>query len=85
MPALPGVITPRWDLQGFSRVWVDAGQATSLSWTLSAVQLSTVLTNGTRVNSPGLYTVWVGGHQPEDALGVSNVVSANFTLAALTK
>lgn len=71
---------PRRRSQGFFRVWVEPGATASLSFAVSAAQLTTVLTNGTRVRSPGRYIAWVGGHQPDDPLGVSNVVNGTFVL-----
>jgi beta-glucosidase len=80
VPSISGVITPKWDLQGFSRVWVEPGNVAEVVFSVATHQLTTVLTNGTRVVSSGEYRVWVSGHQPDDPNGQSNVLAGSFEL-----
>jgi beta-glucosidase len=81
-PSLVNVTTPVYSLQGFQKVYLPTGgDPMPISFQLTASQLSVVVENGTRVITPGTYTVYISGHLPFDIKGElsSNVVTTTFT------
>ncbi len=76
------VPVPLRSLQGFSRVFLDAGERKRVSFALSHDQLSLIDAEWQRVVEPGVFEVSAGGKQPgfsgvADAR-TTNVVSARF-------
>jgi beta-glucosidase len=61
--ASPGM--PFRTLQGFHRVHLNGGETRQVSFALEARQLAFVDADGNLVESPGGYTISVGGSQPE--------------------
>jgi beta-glucosidase len=51
-------------LQGFRRVFLEPGERTRVTFTVTAEQLSLVDSNGDRVAEPGRFRISVGGKQP---------------------
>lgn len=85
VPQQPDVVTPAASLQGFNRVLLAPGASARLSFSLTAWQMGTVATDGSRSVRRGSYTISVGGHQPGDPAGaaVSDVASATLVVDAL--
>jgi beta-glucosidase len=52
-------------LQGFRRLRLNAGQSQTVTFSLDARQLAFVDKDGKVIESPGDYTISVGGHQPQ--------------------
>lgn len=55
---------PRLQLAGFTRIHLEPGQKQTVSFEISAEQMSFVDDEGTWVLEPGAFQVWVGGQQP---------------------
>jgi beta-glucosidase len=55
---------PRLSLQGFTRIRLARGERRTVSFTLTAEQMSLVNQAGNWVIEPGEFVVWVGGAQP---------------------
>jgi beta-glucosidase len=51
-------------LQGFRRVHLNAGESQQITFSLAPRQLAFFDENGELVETPGTYTIAVGGHQP---------------------
>jgi beta-glucosidase len=62
-------------LQGFQRVFLKAGEETSVSFSLSPRQLSLIDATAKRVLEPGVFEVSVGGKQP----GFKGIADATTT------
>ncbi len=60
----PGGPAPLRALAGFARLHLEAGEARTVSFTLSPQQMARVDEGGERVLDPGAYEVSVGGGQP---------------------
>jgi beta-glucosidase len=54
-------------LQGFRRVHLNGGESRQITFSLAPRQLAFVDADGKLVESPGAYTISVGGHQPAAA------------------
>jgi beta-glucosidase len=75
---------PRLALQGFTRIHLDPGEKQSVSFNLTARQMSFADESGAWVLEPGEFKVWAGGRQP-DLQVVSqpaNVAEGKFTVQA---
>ena len=57
---------PRWDLRGFSRITLAAGESRRVSFTLRARDLSLIDERGVRVLEPGRFRATIGGSQPDE-------------------
>jgi len=85
--ALPPVLHA---LHGFQKVNILSGAAVNVSFDLTPEQLTVVRLDGSRAAAQGMVMVSVAGHLPSDPRAklatnsrhVSNVVTANFTMAA---
>ncbi len=62
-------------LQGFQRVFLKAGEETSVSFSLAPRQLSFIDTTAKRVVEPGVFEVSIGGKQP----GFKGIADATTT------
>jgi beta-glucosidase len=62
-------------LQGFQRVFLKAGEETSVSFSLSPRQLSLIDATAKRVLEPGVFEVSIGGKQP----GFKGIADATTT------
>ncbi|MBV9144980.1 MAG: glycoside hydrolase family 3 C-terminal domain-containing protein [Acidobacteria bacterium] len=71
-PTSPGL--PFRTLQGFQRVHIKAGESMPVRFALQPRQLAWVDDAGNLVESPGKYTISVGGRQPSAAAVASNAV-----------
>ena len=80
LPARSDVATPLLSLLAFESVQLSA-TTMPVSLFIPTSRLLTTLANGTRVLAPGVYTMYVSGHQPQDVAGAaaSNVLNATFT------
>src|SRR5262245_26069853 len=56
---------PRWELRGFSRITLAAGESRRVSFTLGARDLSLIDERGVRVLEPGRFRATLGGSQPD--------------------
>ena len=82
-PSLTGVPMAPWPLKGYQRTAVLApGASVTLTFSVSAHQLSTVMHDGSRTVSPGLYTVKVGGGNPRDPRLPASPVAATLRVAS---
>lgn len=81
LPAHSDVATPLLSLLAFDSVQLSAKSA-EVPLFIPASRLLTTLANGTRVLAPGVYTLYVSGHQPQDVAGAaaSNVLNTTFTM-----
>jgi beta-glucosidase len=70
--------TPIRVLAGFTRVHLDPGQSTHLSFPIDPRSIAQVDSKGNRVILPGDYTVSLAGAQPDDA---ASVQTGKFTIA----
>lgn len=78
----PGLPAAPWALKGYSRTVVLApGASVVATFALSPHDLSTVLSNGTRVIPAGWYRITVGGGHPRDPR-VQTTATASFDMAA---
>ena len=79
---VPGLVTPLQNLLGFTKIELGAGVSQTVHVPLDAFQLETAKADGTRAIVPGVYTVWAGGHQPDDMEGAagSSGEAVNTTL-----
>ncbi|NXU59850.1 BGLM glucosidase, partial [Turnix velox] len=78
------VPVPRWQLVGFRRVAVPAGQETKLSFMVSAGQRA-VWAQGWHLQ-PGTFTLFAGGQQPnQQTRAPSEVLSARFTVTGTAR
>jgi beta-glucosidase len=68
-------LAPIHDLEGFTRVHLEAGETQHVSFTLQPRQLSLVDAEGKRSVEPGQYSIFVGGEQPVPGAGVSEAFS----------
>jgi len=59
-------------LQGFQRVHLDKGEKKSVTFALSARDLSIVDESGKRHIVPGSVDIWVGGGQPVSRAGLTS-------------
>jgi len=76
----PDGIQPRWSLKGFTRVSLDKGNSTSVSFKLDREELEQFDLQGKTSVIPGTYTVHVGNVSPGargQELG-GTVLSARF-------
>ena len=76
----PEGIHPRWSLKNFSRVSLDKGSNTEVSFKLDAHALEQFNQEGVAEVAPGTYTVYVGNGSPgkrSEELGVK-IISSNF-------
>lgn len=60
------VAVPRWSLCTFARVHLAAGESREISLTVRPESMNTVLEDGSRVIEPGMFTLYVGGSQPDE-------------------
>jgi beta-glucosidase len=58
------VPVPIRQLQGFKRIYLEAGETTTVSFTLTPYQLALVDEAGRRLVEPGEFQISVGGRQP---------------------
>ncbi|MCX7029609.1 MAG: glycoside hydrolase family 3 C-terminal domain-containing protein, partial [Spirochaetes bacterium] len=59
------VRVPRWQLAGFTRVFLEPGVARNIRFTINARQMAAVDERGRHVVEPGRFRVHVGGRQPD--------------------
>jgi len=73
---------PRLALQGFTRIHLEAGAKQTVSFNLTARQMSFADESGAWVLEPGEFKVWAGGQQPDlqAASQPANVVEGKFTI-----
>ncbi len=71
--------TPPRSLQGFTRVFLRAGETKQVSFTLAARGMSATDTDGHAVVDAGTITLTVGGHQPQGDSDTS-VLRGTFTV-----
>jgi beta-glucosidase len=73
-------------LQGFRRVHLNAGESKPVTFSLEARQLAFVDEAGHLVETPGQYTLSVGGSQPGRSVAPGAVVQQSFSItgAAVT-
>jgi len=91
LQGIPGSALPpvRYALKGFQKVNILSGSSVIVRFDLKPEQLTVVHPDGSRVPAQGTVMVTVSGHLPSDPRAklvknvrhVSNVVTANFTLA----
>ncbi|HWO12544.1 MAG TPA: glycoside hydrolase family 3 C-terminal domain-containing protein [Polyangiaceae bacterium] len=62
-------VVPVHELRGFTRIFLQPGQAQRVSFTLSSRDLSLIDEAGKRVFQPGRYRLFVGGSQPDARSG----------------
>lgn len=79
-PSVPGLLVPERTLVFFDKTVIREGETIRVTVTLQPADMSTVHADGSRVVTPGVYRLSVGGHQAEDMRGekVSNTLSARF-------
>lgn len=71
----------KWALRGFERTTVLAPAASvTLTFSLGARDLSTVMADGSRVVAKGTYTVSIGGGSPLDPRAPAKPVQGSVTL-----
>lgn len=86
VPTVTNVLTPLHNLQSFTVIAITEGSNNAVQVTLSLPYPNaflTTLTDGSRIVTGGLYTVFVSGHQPNDNRGTllhSNVLNSTITL-----
>lgn len=75
---------PQFQLAGFTRIHLEPGQKQTVSFEISAEQMSFVDDNGEWVIEPGAFQVWVGGQQPnlKAESQPANVIGAQFEITA---
>ncbi|MGI4829482.1 MAG: glycoside hydrolase family 3 C-terminal domain-containing protein [Janthinobacterium lividum] len=61
-----GGLSPHLQLAGFQRIALAAGEQRTLRFTLSSRELSEVNANGVRSVQPGVYSLSIGGSEPND-------------------
>lgn len=57
---------PHYSLCGMKRLFLKAGESSTLQFEISPQRLGTVLENGTRITMYGRYSLFVGGSQPDN-------------------
>jgi len=68
-------------LKGFKRIYLKAGEAKTVSFTLTPQQLSLVNSNGVYYQPKGKIIISVGGGQPDVAnKTTSNVIKSSITI-----
>ena len=75
------VRVPIWELKGIKRIHLKPGQKQSVKFTVTARQMALIDEEGKAVLEPGIFTVFVGGSQPDERscqLTGSKVLSAEF-------
>jgi beta-glucosidase len=75
-----GGVSPRMQLEGFQRISLKPGESRTLTFTLSARDLSEVDARGDRSVQPGEYAVAVGGAQPNDPRAAQPSLRQTFTI-----
>jgi beta-glucosidase len=75
---------PRLSLQGFTRIRLAPGEKRTVSFILTAEQMSLADEDGEWILEPGEFAVWVGGAQPNPGAGVQaeNILEGRFTVQA---
>jgi beta-glucosidase len=75
---------PRLQLQGFTRIHLEPGGKQTVSFSLTARQMSFADESGKWVLEPGAFNVWVGGGQPDlkATSQPANVTEGQFTVQA---
>ena len=73
---------PRLSLQGFARIRLEPGEKQTVSFTLTPEQMMLADEGGNWVLEPGVFTVWVGGTQPDPdaAAQPGNILEGTFTV-----
>lgn len=61
----PSVSAPRWALKELATVYLEPGEEKETVMTLSPAVFSLIDEDGSRFVEPGVYTVYVGGQQPD--------------------
>ena len=74
------VPVPIRQLQGFARIHLEVGEKKRVAFTLVPAQMSLIDASGKRVIERGEFEVAVGGHQPGDKKGTSNVLIGRFEI-----
>ena len=76
------VPVPRRSLQGFQRVFLRPGDATTVTFRLGSRELSLISRSGARVVEPGLFEISVGGKQPGFS-GLADAPTTGFVVGRL--
>jgi len=76
----PGTGAPLRSLEGFRRVYIKAGNSTSVTFSLNPESLSTVDSSGHRIVTPGPADIWVGGGQPDSVVSTRVGAGAKLVL-----
>ncbi len=71
-------LRPKWELEGFERIFLKAGVSKTVEIELKARQFSIIGKDDKRVIESGDFTINVGGGQPNEK--VANAISAKITL-----
>ena len=75
-----GGLSPKQQLEGFQRVMLKAGESRTLTFAVTARQMSEVDAKGVRAVQPGSYSIAVGGAQPKDANASTPAQTAVFRI-----
>lgn len=82
-PVAEGVPSAPWAFKGYQRTTVlAAGASVTLFFSISTHELSTVMNDGSRTVTPGVYTVKIGGGNPRDSRVPAKPVASTTHVAA---
>ena len=59
------VEVPKWQLRGIKKVYLEPGEHTEVSFTLTPRQLALIDNDGKAVLEPGKFEIYIGGSQPD--------------------
>ena len=62
---LKGLHVPKWELCGFKKVFIKAGERVDTGFSVSTRSMATAAADGTRRQEPGRFRLYAGGRQPD--------------------
>jgi beta-glucosidase len=76
---------PLHQLEGFERISLNPGETKEVTFKLSAKQFSMINANGKRVIEPGVFSVYIGGGQPNQEAYTYQVLSSKLKMKGTFK
>ena len=76
---------PKLQLEGFERISLSPGETKEMTFNLSAKQFSMINSKGERVIEPGVFSVFIGGGQPDQKPQKNKVLSSKLNMTGTLK